>query len=103
MLEFITSSIKFENNNVLGSISLEGAVIDDLRFKKYKTEPTEIAIYAFDLTYYFLTNVYRFDDLPAGHKGLSCGFNFIQESPNVFKNDFFHLLRYNNYQLESLY
>ena len=30
--------IKFENNNVLGSISLEGAVIDDLRFKKYKTE-----------------------------------------------------------------
>jgi len=30
--------VKFENNNVLGSISLEGAVIDDLRFKKYKTE-----------------------------------------------------------------
>ena len=30
--------IKFENNNVLGSISLKGAVIDDLRFKKYKTE-----------------------------------------------------------------
>ena len=30
--------IKFENNNILGSISLEGAVIDDLRFKKYKTE-----------------------------------------------------------------
>jgi len=30
--------IKFENSNVLGSISLEGAVIDDLRFKKYKTE-----------------------------------------------------------------
>ena len=30
--------VKFENNNVLGSISLKGAVIDDLRFKKYKTE-----------------------------------------------------------------
>ena len=30
--------VRFENNNVLGSISLEGAVIDDLRFKKYKTE-----------------------------------------------------------------
>ena len=30
--------IKFENDNVMGSISLEGAVIDDLRFKKYKTE-----------------------------------------------------------------
>ena len=29
--------IKFENDNVMGSISLEGAVIDDLRFKKYKT------------------------------------------------------------------
>ncbi|MDC3184949.1 membrane protein insertase YidC [Candidatus Pelagibacter sp.] len=30
--------VKFENNNVFGSISLKGAVIDDLRFKKYKTE-----------------------------------------------------------------
>ena len=28
--------IKFENNNIVGSISLLGAVIDDLTFKKYK-------------------------------------------------------------------
>ena len=27
--------IKFENNNVVGSISLKGATIDDLTFKKY--------------------------------------------------------------------
>ncbi len=30
--------IQFENNNIKGSISLKGALIDDLRFKKYKTE-----------------------------------------------------------------
>ncbi len=30
--------VKFENNNIQGSISLKGAVIDDLRFKKYNTE-----------------------------------------------------------------
>jgi len=30
--------IKFENNNIVGSISLKGAVIDDLTFKQYKTE-----------------------------------------------------------------
>ncbi len=29
--------IKFENDNIIGSISLKGAVIDDLTFKKYKT------------------------------------------------------------------
>ena len=28
--------IQFENNNIVGSISLKGAVIDDLTFKKYK-------------------------------------------------------------------
>ena len=33
-----TKRVPFENNNVLGSISLKGAVIDDLKFKKYKTE-----------------------------------------------------------------
>ena len=30
--------VKFENNNVVGSISLKGAIIDDLTFKKYNTE-----------------------------------------------------------------
>ena len=30
--------VQFENNNIKGSISLKGALIDDLRFKKYKTE-----------------------------------------------------------------
>ena len=33
-----SSRITFENENIIGSISLNGAVIDDLRFKKYKTE-----------------------------------------------------------------
>ena len=28
--------IKLENNNIIGSISLEGAVIDDITFKNYK-------------------------------------------------------------------
>ena len=28
--------IQFENNNIIGSISLKGASIDDLTFKKYK-------------------------------------------------------------------
>ena len=28
--------IKFENNNIIGSLSLKGASIDDLTFKKYK-------------------------------------------------------------------
>ena len=28
--------IKFENNNIIGSISLKGASIDDLTFKNYK-------------------------------------------------------------------
>ena len=27
--------ISFENNNVIGSISLKGALIDDITFKKY--------------------------------------------------------------------
>ena len=30
--------VNFENNNIQGSISLKGAVIDDLTFKKYNTE-----------------------------------------------------------------
>jgi YidC/Oxa1 family membrane protein insertase len=30
--------VQFENNNVIGSISLKGATIDDLTFKKYNTE-----------------------------------------------------------------
>ena len=30
--------VQFENNNIKGSISLKGAIIDDLRFKKYKTQ-----------------------------------------------------------------
>ena len=30
--------IKFENNNIFGSISLKGAVIDDLTFKGYNIE-----------------------------------------------------------------
>ena len=30
--------VKFENNNVIGSISLKGATIDDLTFKEYKVE-----------------------------------------------------------------
>ncbi len=30
--------ILFENNNIIGSISLKGAVIDDLTFKQYKTK-----------------------------------------------------------------
>ena len=30
--------VKFENNNVVGSISLKGATIDDLTFKKYNIE-----------------------------------------------------------------
>jgi len=30
--------INFENNNIIGSISLKGAIIDDLTFKKYNTE-----------------------------------------------------------------
>ena len=30
--------IQFENNNIIGSISLKGAVIDDLTFKQYKTK-----------------------------------------------------------------
>ena len=30
--------IKFENNNIIGSISLKGASIDDLTFKNYKVE-----------------------------------------------------------------
>jgi len=30
--------VKFENNNIIGSISLKGAVIDDLTFKQYNTE-----------------------------------------------------------------
>ncbi len=30
--------VKFENNNISGSISLKGAIIDDLTFKQYNTE-----------------------------------------------------------------
>ena len=30
--------IKFENNNIIGSISLKGASIDDLTFKNYKID-----------------------------------------------------------------
>jgi len=30
--------VKFENNNIIGSISLKGAAIDDLTFKKYSVE-----------------------------------------------------------------
>tara|TARA_B100001093_G_scaffold507643_1_gene568493 strand:- start:1516 stop:3195 length:1680 start_codon:yes stop_codon:yes gene_type:complete len=30
--------INFENNNIIGSISLKGAIIDDLTFKQYNTE-----------------------------------------------------------------
>ena len=30
--------VNFENDNIKGSISLKGAVIDDLTFKKYNTE-----------------------------------------------------------------
>ena len=30
--------IKFENNNIVGSISLKGASIDDLTFKNYKVD-----------------------------------------------------------------
>ena len=28
--------VKIENNNIIGSISLEGAIIDDITFKNYK-------------------------------------------------------------------
>jgi YidC/Oxa1 family membrane protein insertase len=31
-----TNRIKLENNKVIGSISLEGGIIDDLSFKNYK-------------------------------------------------------------------
>ena len=30
--------IQFENNNIIGSISLKGATIDDLTFKEYNVE-----------------------------------------------------------------
>ena len=30
--------IQFENNNIIGSISLKGAIIDDLTFKEYNVE-----------------------------------------------------------------
>ncbi|MBD1137979.1 membrane protein insertase YidC, partial [Pelagibacterales bacterium SAG-MED43] len=30
--------VNFENDNIIGSISLKGAIIDDLTFKKYNTE-----------------------------------------------------------------
>ena len=33
--------IKFENDNVIGSISLKGATIDDLTFKNYKVSLDE--------------------------------------------------------------
>ena len=33
--------IKFENNNIIGSISLKGASIDDLTFKNYKVDLNE--------------------------------------------------------------
>ena len=33
-----SSRIKLENQNVIGSISLQGAVIDDMTFKNYKEE-----------------------------------------------------------------
>ena len=39
--------IKFENNNILGSISLKGATIDDLTFKEYS-----IALTAMTKLYY---------------------------------------------------
>ena len=34
----ISERIKIENNNIIGSISLKGAAIDDLTFKKYNTK-----------------------------------------------------------------
>ncbi len=34
----LNERIKIENNNIIGSISLKGAIIDDLIFKKYTTE-----------------------------------------------------------------
>ena len=34
----LSERIKIENNNIIGSISLKGAIIDDLIFKKYTTE-----------------------------------------------------------------
>ena len=30
--------VQFENNNIIGSISLKGATIDDLTFKEYNVE-----------------------------------------------------------------
>src|SRR6056300_625636 len=30
--------VAFENNNIIGSISLKGAIIDDLTFRQYNTE-----------------------------------------------------------------
>ena len=41
--EALTQSerIQFENNNIIGSISLKGASIDDLTFKKYKVNLEE--------------------------------------------------------------
>ena len=30
--------VQFENNNIVGSISLKGATIDDLTFKEYNVE-----------------------------------------------------------------
>ena len=30
--------VNFENNNIIGSISLKGASIDDLTFKNYKID-----------------------------------------------------------------
>jgi len=32
--------VQFENNNIIGSISLRGAIIDDLTFKQYKKKLT---------------------------------------------------------------
>ena len=36
--EIVDERIKFENQSIIGSISLKGAAIDDLTFKDYNTE-----------------------------------------------------------------
>ena len=44
--------VKFENNNIVGSISLKGATIDDLTFKNYKVDLNNEFFYLFSYQAY---------------------------------------------------